>query len=1051
MNKSFYFPIWVLVILLFQCSIAIAQIKVFTDQPDATYQAGEQMDFIFEGAGNGTATYNIRYDRGQAPDITEGTVQVFGGRGQISFTLNEPGFVYCYVTLNGQTSVAGAAFSPFQIKEYEEDPTDFDAFWQRWKNQLAAVPMNPVVRPLFPDPNSQTTDFRINLGMIDGRRVYGYLSIPPGEGPFPAVITHASFGGNANFCIPRPEIALEVGAISLSIWMHNTEPDIEDFNAYKPEIWDDEERIYYRYGVLGLVRAMDFIESLPEYNGKDLGLFGVSEGGGLSILAAGVDDRPTMVGSSIFALSEHSGYKYDRASSFPYFLVRSITTWPPEPNERVVKASKYFDAMRAAKRYDGPVYTTTNYKDETVMSATNFSTFNQFRGPAVIAQKIDGTHLNPDEFYFGKFDFMRKHLNQGGKTGYHADAGNDIFNANGSATLSGKIEVDGIENATMPTVWEMVDGPGQVNFSNKTARQTTVSFSTPGEYVIRLRATDQSNLSNNNSYFTITDHVIVSTNLGGNLCANLGGDADGDGICANEDCDDNNANISKPGDACDDGNSNTTNDIIQTDCSCAGTTTTAPCAMSGGDGDGDGVCADEDCDDNNADISKQGDACDDMNPNTTNDVVQADCSCAGTTVASGCSVTWKVNGLNLTIENLNAPIRAIKLFNSAFSEVFVCNDWIANTCGATVSIDVPLADNYLLQVQTYQSWDLPAVCDFLEPIIITGGVVTDPCENNGGDADNDGICANEDCDDNDDNIGKVGSACDDGDANTVNDILQSDCSCKGSEIPQTGCPVTWSISNRVLTIKNIIGTHSNISVYDGNLSEIFNCHYDRGDCMETETVTLGQDGIYFIQIQLWNGWNDKRCEVFEKFRLGNQNTFFHFDVTRELNKVDLSWTNNTGAENDFFQIEKSTDGVHFYDIKKVDSEKVFTSKLYKFTDTNPLEGLNYYRVKSTHFDGSVEYSEIKKVNIDQINSFELFPNPAQETVHVSLNGFQNKNIEIQLVDQLGQRLSIADISNNDQPYHSIDLSKLKNGIYTVWVFSEGNNLVSKRLIVNRMY
>jgi len=1111
MNKSNFYLIWVVMLLLLQSPFLNAQMKVFTDQPDATYVAGEQMNFIFEGAGNGTATYKIRHDRAQSPvdAITEGTIQVFGGRGQISFTLTEPGFVYCDVTLNGQSGTAPAAFSPFDIDEYEADPDDFDEFWNGWKSKLAAVPMNPVVTPLFPDPNAQTKDFRINLGHIDGRRVYGYLSIPPGDGPFPAIITHSSFGGNANFCIPRPEICLEVGAISLSIWMHNTEPDVEDFNAYKPEIWDDEQRIYYRYGVLGLVRAMDFIESLPDYNGKDLGLFGVSEGGGLSILAAGIDDRPTMVGASIFALSEHSGFKYERASSFPYFLVRSITVWPPEPDERVVQASKYFDAMRAAKRYKGPVYTTTNYMDEVVMSATNFSTFNQFRGPATIVQKTDGVHLNPDEFFFGKFDFMRKHLNQGGKTGYHAEAGNDIYDAVNTVTLTGKTELDGIENTSIPIVWELVSGPGQVAFSNKTARQTTMSFTEPGEYVVRLRATDQTPLSTTNAFFTFTDHVIVSTESGADVCNGMGGDVDGDGVCAEDDCDDNNANISKPGDTCDDGNANTTNDVIQADCSCLGVPVSA-CAAAGGDADGDGVCAEDDCDDNNADISNPGDACDDGNPLTANDVIQADCSCLGTagvpcttaggdedgdgicaqfdcddnnpdisvrgdacddgdantindviqedcscsgttTTTSGCGVTWTVNGLNIKIENLNYPIRAIKLFNSAFSEVFVCNDWVANPCGTTVSIDVPLTGSYLLQVQTYEDWNIPAICDFIEPIEVTDGIATDPCENNGGDLDDDGICAIDDCDDGDATIGETGSVCDDGNSDTVNDVLQADCSCAGTEIPQSGCPVVWSISNRVLTIDNIIGTHSNISVFDANLSEIFNCHFDNDECMETESVQLGQDGIYYIQIQLWNGWADKRCEVFEKFRLGTQSKFFGFGVEAQLQQVEVSWTNNTGAENAYFQIEKSTDGINFYDIKKVNSANESAARYYSATDINPIEGFNYYRIKLTNLDGSVEYSEIKKVRVDNIESFGLFPNPAEEVVHVSLDSYQNKNIEIQLINQFGQRLNIDKILNNQQRYHTVNLSKLNNGIYTIWVFAEGNQPVGKRLIVNRMY
>ena len=567
--KEFLTKTIVLFLLLYG-TVSFAQLKVFTDQPDATYYKGEQMKFVIEADTDGNATYSIRYDKSRAPVIVEGNVSVTNGRGEIDYTHNEPGFVYCYVTLNGQKSLAGAAFSPFDIDEFEEDPDDFDEFWQRWKDKLRAIPMDPDVKPLFPDPSSHTNDFRVNLGQLDGRRIYGYLSIPNGDGPFPAIIQHASFGGNANLCIPRPEISRNVGAITLSMWMHNAEPDIGDNDAYEPEVWDDAENIYYRYGVLGIIRAMDFIETLPEYDGENLGLFGVSEGGGLSILAAGIDDRPTMLGCSIFALSEHTGYKYDRASSFPYFLSRGSINWPPEVDPNVVVASKYYDAMRAAKRYKGPVYSATNYLDETVLSATNFSTFNQFRGPAVIAHKPDGVHISPPEYLFGKFNFMRKHLNQGGETGYFPDAGNDIFNVNGTASLSGKIEFNGVENTSIPVVWELVSGPGQADFSNQTAHQTNVSFSAPGEYLIRFRGTDKSVLDATGSYFTMIDHIIVSSSTAGDLCAAAGGDADNDGYCADDDCDDNNASISQPGDACDDGNPLTENDIINANCNCQG-------------------------------------------------------------------------------------------------------------------------------------------------------------------------------------------------------------------------------------------------------------------------------------------------------------------------------------------------------------------------------------------------------------------------------------------------------------------------------------------------
>ena len=128
---------------------------------------------------------------------------------------------------------------------------------------------------------------------------------------------------------------------------------------------------------------------------------------------------------------------------------------------------------------------------------------------------------------------------------------------------------------------------------------------------------------------TINDTVDNDCNCMGTPTACTGiGDVDGDGICADVDCDDNNASITtQPGDACDDGNAATINDMIDANCNCAGTINDCPDI---GDADGDGICADVDCNDNDASITTQvGDACDDGNPATNGETIQADCSCGG--------------------------------------------------------------------------------------------------------------------------------------------------------------------------------------------------------------------------------------------------------------------------------------------------------------------------------------------------------------------------------------------------------------------------------------
>jgi len=77
------------------------------------------------------------------------------------------------------------------------------------------------------------------------------------------------------------------------------------------------------------------------------------------------------------------------------------------------------------------------------------------------------------------------------------------------------------------------------------------------------------------------------------------------------------------GDACDDMDAATTNDVIQADCTCAGTIPTFDCPT---------------------EMVNFGDTCDDMDAMTTNDVIQSDCTCAGVPIGGGtCPTTAKIN------------------------------------------------------------------------------------------------------------------------------------------------------------------------------------------------------------------------------------------------------------------------------------------------------------------------------------------------------------------------------------------------------------------------
>ncbi|MCP4458054.1 MAG: hypothetical protein GY816_08535 [Cytophagales bacterium] len=98
-----------------------------------------------------------------------------------------------------------------------------------------------------------------------------------------------------------------------------------------------------------------------------------------------------------------------------------------------------------------------------------------------------------------------------------------------------------------------------------------------------------------------------------------------------------------------------------------------------------------------------------------------------------------------------------------------------------------------------------------------------------------------------------------------------------------------------------------------------------------------------------------------------------FDARIEEDFVELNWATAMEDNNDFFTIEKSLDGSTFTLLAQVDGAGTFTSALnYFLTDTSPYNGLSYYRLSQTDFDGTQEILDPVAVNYqDKTRSFGI--------------------------------------------------------------------------------
>jgi autotransporter-associated beta strand protein len=168
-----------------------------------------------------------------------------------------------------------------------------------------------------------------------------------------------------------------------------------------------------------------------------------------------------------------------------------------------------------------------------------------------------------------------------------------------------------------------------------------------------------------------------------------------------------------------------------------------------------------------------------------------------------------------------------------------------------------------------------------------------------------------------------------------------------------------------------------------------------------------------------------------------------------LNKeVLLTWRTASERNNSHFSIEKSTDGQRFQAIGQV-SGKGTTYEMtdYRFTDTAPAAGLNYYRLKQVDFDGGYSYSPIVSVRFGKVPVIQVYPNPAREEITLLLPEDAGEESLIQLFDQHG-RLVKTFISDINIPETKLNIRDLPAGSYVLKV-QTGRAFESRRVVVVR--
>ena len=152
----------------------------------------------------------------------------------------------------------------------------------------------------------------------------------------------------------------------------------------------------------------------------------------------------------------------------------------------------------------------------------------------------------------------------------------------------------------------------------------------------------------------------------------------------------------------------------------------------------------------------------------------------------------------------------------------------------------------------------------------------------------------------------------------------------------------------------------------------------------------------------------------------------------------LKWSTASEINNNFFTVERTNDNINFTAIGKIEGAGNSTTiRNYNFVDTVSYDGLSFYRLKQTDYDGKFSYSQLIPVTCGNNLKFNIayFPNPATDKAYLMVTNAGYTNCVIRIFDLLGKEvMQPMAVIIDENKLIQINLNSLTSGLYMMNVY-----------------
>ena len=303
---------------------------------------------------------------------------------------------------SGLLCAAGRDFKP--LTAGRPRPADFDAYWDgEVERQRREVPLD-AAKVMVTNVLHAKAGFRVMdvaIPALSERPATGILAIPAqAQAKSLPIIVTACGAGTRNLspvCYSKAIgfIISPYGEPPFASKEYYDEAFRTTLKDYMHRGWTDRETCWFHGQVLRMVRALEWLKTLPEWNGRDLIVEGVSMGGSQSIQAAALDKDVTVCAPRDPALCDHAGElaAAPRRPGWPQIAAWSRNQkMSDEEQQAVLRTSDYYDNCNFASRIRCRSFFTSGYCDIACPSEGVYRAYSAVQGDKVLTVDPEAKH-----------------------------------------------------------------------------------------------------------------------------------------------------------------------------------------------------------------------------------------------------------------------------------------------------------------------------------------------------------------------------------------------------------------------------------------------------------------------------------------------------------------------------------------------------------------------------------------------------------------------------------------------------------------------------------